>query len=216
MRNITLIQPGALRNEGAHTVSTYYARSFQQSESFALKFDVPGAPLSSVLQLLAQQPIELDVPLLNSTLRPPYSYTGLYRTARILLDCDVANVCRATSTKRYTISEVITIGAETLAQPHWYAVWLHALPLNFRVQMALGGQWQSNAGAGGTIKANLIKALLVKHGLSAEQVTAKDDHVLVELSGQLLASYGLDSVLHIACHSLDNSGYHSELFKVLP
>lgn len=215
VRNITLIQPGSLRNEGQNTVSTYYARSFQQTESFALRFDLP-TPLSSVLQLLAQQPIELDLPLMNSTLRPPYTYTGLYRSARVRLDCDRTNVCRTTAVKRYTISEVITIGAETQAQPHWYAVWLHNLLLNFRLQLALGGVWQSNSGAGGNIKPPLIKALLQKHGLSADQVQIKSDHVLVELDGQLLASYGLDSCLHITCQSLDSSGYTSELFKVLP
>src|SRR5690606_24432034 len=100
--------------------------------------------------------------------------------------------------------------------PHWYAVWLHNLLLDFRVQLALGGLWQSNAGVGGSIKPPLIKALLLKHGLSDKHVQAKEDHVLVELGGQLLASYGLDSCLHILCHSLDSSGYQTELFKVLP
>lgn len=89
------------------------------------------------------------------------------------------------------------------------------IPLQVRLQFALNGEWHSNANGSGIIKPSLIKELLVKHGLTTNQITTKEDYVIIELTGLLKANYGLDSCLHIKCKSLDNSGYQTELFKVL-
>ena len=102
---MSLLQAGTLRNEGSNTISTYYARAYNQMETFTLK--LKGAqPLNRIFELFAQQPIELELPLLNSTLRPPYKFTNLYKTVRMPLNCDAQNVCKTTSQKLYTISEV--------------------------------------------------------------------------------------------------------------
>lgn len=214
LRNITLLQAGTLRNEGTNTISTYYARAYNQLETFTLKLN-GKQPLNRIFELFAQQPIELELPLLNTTLRPPYKFTNLYKTVRMPLTCDAQNQCKTTAQKLYTISEVISIGSETLAQPHWYAVWLGDIPLQVRLQFALNGEWHSNANGSGIIKPTLIKELLIKHGLTNNQITSKEDYVIIELTGQLKANYGLDSCLHIKCKSLDNSGYQTELFKIL-
>lgn len=214
MRNVSLLQAGTLRNEGTNTISTYYARAYNQLETFTLKLR-GNQPLNRIFELFAQQPIELELPLLNSTLRPPYKFTNLYKTVRMPLNCDAQNVCKTTAQKLYTISEVISIGSETLAQPHWFAVWLADIPLQIRLQFALNGEWHSNSNGSGIIKPNLIKELLIKHGLTNNQITTKEDYVIIELAGDLKANYGLDSCLHIKCRSLDNSGYQTELFKVL-
>lgn len=214
LRNVSLLQAGTLRNEGSNTISTYYARAYNQMETFTLKLK-GSQPLNRIFELFAQQPIELELPLLNSTLRPPYKFTNLYKTVRMPLNCDTQNVCKTTSQKLYTISEVISIGSETLAQPHWYAVWLADIPLQIRLQFALNGEWHSNANGSGIIKPNLIKELLIKHGLTNNQITTKEDYVIIELTGMLKANYGLDSCLYIKCKSLDNTGFQTELFKVL-